>query len=173
MDASAPGYSKEKGRLTLKEIGETLGNVPIWLHDFFQMNSAERKVVVRRRIKRISKAMERTVGIEAEMSPLEIIGDHVHVMEAPVHRRHLMELHMQAIMKYRPSYFQGRVTVIRVRGMPLFSRRAYDMGWSKVAKEGVDIRMVLGAHHNVMRAPYVDDLAAQIRECMDKTIKDR
>ncbi len=136
VDASAPGYAVEKGRFNFKEAGDMLANIPIWLHDFFQMHPSERKVVVRRRFKRIAKAVERTVGIEAEMTPLEIIGEHVHVMEAPKHRRHLMEIHMQAIMKYRTPIYQGRVTAIRVRGMPLFSRRAYDMGWSKVAKGG-------------------------------------
>jgi thioesterase domain-containing protein/acyl carrier protein len=172
VDASAPGFSREKGSLTMRQLWDFVINLPFWVRDFFQMNAAERGVVVRRRLKRIGKAVERTVGIPAEMTPLEIIGDHVHVMEAPLHRRSLMELHMQAIMKYRTPVYSGRVTAFRVRRMPLFSRHAYDMGWSQVAKGGVDLRLVVGAHHNVMRPPYVQELARQIQECMDRALKE-
>jgi thioesterase domain-containing protein len=57
--------------------------------------------------------------------------------------------------------------------MPLFSRHAFDMGWSQVARGGVDLRLVPGAHHNIMRAPYVQELARQITECMDQAGRDR
>lgn len=169
IDAPAPGYESLPSAWSLEQAAAFFANLPYWLRDFFQMNREEMGVVVRRRLKRIARSVGRRFGRASELTPLEIIGDHVHVLEAPDYRRNLMELHLKALLDYRTPPYDGRVTAFRVRRRPLFSRQDPNLGWGRVAASGVDLRVIPGAHHNLMQPPYVNLLAAALRQAIDQT----
>jgi thioesterase domain-containing protein len=40
------------------------------------------------------------------------------------------------------------------------------MGWDQLALGGVEVRLVPGAHYNILEQPHVAALAAQLRECL-------
>jgi thioesterase domain-containing protein len=40
------------------------------------------------------------------------------------------------------------------------------MGWGRLAKEGVEVKMVPGAHHNMLEQPHVATLAAKLKESL-------
>ncbi len=171
IDAPAPGYESLPSAWSLEQAAAFFANLPYWLRDFFQMNREEMGVVVRRRLRRIVRAWGQRFGRRGELTPLEIIGDHVHVLEAPDYRRNLMEMHLKALLDYRTPPYDGRVTAFRVRRRPLFSRQDPNLGWGRVAAGGVDLRVIPGAHHNLMQPPYVNLLAAALRQAIDQTLK--
>lgn len=164
IDAYAPG--RAQSHQTAWRPGRWanfLVNLPIWLRDFYQLDGDERRVVVFRRLKRVGKGMARRMGLEAEMTPREIIGDHADVVEAPLHVQELMELHIVALVNYFPPEYDGRITLFRSRRLPLFTSYDPDVGWGRLAHGGVERHIIPGAHHNVLRSPYVTVLAQELR----------
>jgi thioesterase domain-containing protein/acyl carrier protein len=143
-------------------------NLPFWWRDFLVIDAGERRVVVKRRLTRIKKALLRLFGRQAEMTPRELIGEHAHVEEAPAHVKRLMELHMLALLNYAPAEYAGRVTLYRIQRMPLFSYVAPDAGWGGLARGGVEIVMIPGSHQNILRPPYVQELARKLSDSLQR-----
>lgn len=102
-------------------------------------------------------------------SPLaadELIREHV--AEAPEFHQKLMGLHMQALMDYQPPRYDGHVTLLRVRTMPLFRFYAYDAGWGQLARQGVTVTIIPGSHHNLLEAPHASSLGRELRRLIDQ-----
>jgi amino acid adenylation domain-containing protein len=74
--------------------------------------------------------------------------------------------HDLAMDRYQPGSYPGRVTLFRVKAMSLFRAHAPTMGWSRYAEQGVEVRMIGGAHYNILEEPHVASLAAQLRDCL-------
>lgn len=171
IDGGAPGYLRDVQPLSLRWILNFTLNLRYWLRDFFQLPLTDIRVVILRRLKRISKGMQKQLGKPAHLTPREIIGDHI--QETPLHRQKLMEVHMQAILDYHTPPYEGHVTLFRIQRMPLFSRQAHDMGWGRVARGGVSLQYVSGAHHNLLAQPYVSELARKLRLCINRAANAR
>jgi thioesterase domain-containing protein len=67
---------------------------------------------------------------------------------------------------YTAREYFGPITLIRARTQPLASWLAHDLGWGRLAKGGLDIRMIPGAHDNILTEPRVRVLAAHLQECL-------
>ena len=75
-----------------------------------------------------------------------------------------MQLHLQAMRRYRPGPYEGRVVLFRVRAMSLFGAADPQMGWGKLARSGVSVKMIAGGHNNILEQPYVQSLAEKLSE---------
>lgn len=65
---------------------------------------------------------------------------------------------------FQPKTYRGRVSVFRARRQPLNRIRDKELGWSKLAHGGVDLRYLPGKHGNsVLKEPHVQNLAAEIK----------
>jgi thioesterase domain-containing protein len=93
------------------------------------------------------------------------IGDGSDIPEA---NRRLLAVHGQAIRDYYPQPYPGRVTLLRVRALSLFKSYDPQMGWGRVAKGGVEVQMIAGAHYNILESPYVRVLAARFKESLER-----
>jgi thioesterase domain-containing protein len=47
-----------------------------------------------------------------------------------------------------------------------------DMGWSRLARGGVEVHHVAGDHENMLVEPHVRVLARELRACIDRGIAD-
>lgn len=171
IDAYAPlQEGRRKPKWNLRRVAQYILNLPIWIHDFVAMGEREMLVVVKRRLKILQKQMRHLLGKPMErLTPQEVIG--MDLSYGPAHRVRLMELHMRAILDYRPQLYAGEVTVLRVRRMPLFKLYDHDVGWSQIVTGGVKVRIVPGAHHNILEAGYARDLAKELRAALDEAIE--
>jgi len=69
---------------------------------------------------------------------------------------------------YVPKVVPGRITFIRSEERATDSRYDYEVGrWIERAAGGVDVRVVPGDHLSLLNEPYVRDLAATVRECLN------
>ena len=84
------------------------------------------------------------------------------------HHQALMELHYQALNKYDPKPYPGRMTLFRARTRPPFHSLEPDLGWGDLARGGIDIRDVPGNHLSVLYEPYVRILADRFRDCLEE-----
>jgi thioesterase domain-containing protein len=95
-------------------------------------------------------------------------------VDAVALRRRLVTLwrHVEAVRQHRPGPIAGRLHVfdaeIQVAGV---TRRVPP--WERLAAGGVVREMVPGSHHELLRAPHVDTLAARLRMVLVETARGR
>jgi thioesterase domain-containing protein len=71
---------------------------------------------------------------------------------------------------YRGNRYNGKVTLFRAEARSVADSPILDMGWSRFAQGGVEIRPVPGDHVSMLIRPYVRILAAQLRECINNAL---
>ena len=67
---------------------------------------------------------------------------------------------------YVAPSFEGRIAVFRTHRQPHNRIRDASLGWSKLAKGGVDIHFIAGGHDSVLKEPFVQGLAEALRKCL-------
>ena len=82
--------------------------------------------------------------------------------DLPDHRIRVIEGHLRAIRSYRPQPFPGRAALFRVRAMSLSRAHDPEFGWGALARGGIDVHVLPGAHYNIVQYPYVATLAAEL-----------
>ena len=71
-------------------------------------------------------------------------------------------------MAYEPQPYEGRVILMRACYDNLFRPLRYDLGWGKVATGGLKIFRVRGNHWTILLDPHVQELADQLRQCLEE-----
>src|SRR5689334_5684573 len=66
--------------------------------------------------------------------------------------------------EFEPKTYGGRVLVLRVIKQPRNRISSRDLGWSRLARGGVDVRMISGTHETLLREPHVRALAGELKE---------
>lgn len=94
-----------------------------------------------------------------------ILGD---VADLPAYRRALMEEHVWAVTRYAPSPWPGRVAVFRTSVASLLRAHEHDLGWSRLATQGVEVYTIAGAHYNILQHPHVSSLSAKLTAALQK-----
>jgi thioesterase domain-containing protein len=94
------------------------------------------------------------------------LRDLLGMWRAPQESRCRLEVEYQALTTYVPQVYSGRITLFRARASPLFHFFPPDMGWAKLATEGVDIRVVPGSHVTMLIDPYVRVVAEELTACL-------
>jgi amino acid adenylation domain-containing protein len=81
----------------------------------------------------------------------------------------VMEANIQAINRYEPQVYPGKVTLFKAKiGSP--RRYALDPlgGWGEFASKGVDVIDVPGDHMTLIQEPYLPVLAEELKACLEK-----
>jgi aspartate racemase len=65
---------------------------------------------------------------------------------------------------FEPKTYAGRILVLRVVKQPRNRISSKDLGWSRLARGGVDVRMISGTHGTLLREPHVRVLASELKE---------
>jgi thioesterase domain-containing protein len=154
----------------LRQMANFLKNLPYWFNDFRQhppqqmLARLKRKLIVARKeiTARLRSTQVQPAAIEAE----DIID---YAAELSEHRRRLIETHYQAMNRYFPKPYHGRVTLFQAQGRPLFSLYFPDLAWQKLALAGLDIRQIPGSHEGMFKEPHVRLLARELRAAIEHT----
>jgi thioesterase domain-containing protein len=75
---------------------------------------------------------------------------------------------VEAMQRYRPRPYPGRVTLIRAQEHQE-NDRGLTQGWDALAQEGVDVYWVPGTHQSLVRRPQVAEVARRLRAILDGT----
>jgi len=65
---------------------------------------------------------------------------------------------------FAPKTYSGRISVFRVLKQPRNRISSWDLGWARLARGGVDVRVISGAHETLLREPHVRVLASELKE---------
>jgi thioesterase domain-containing protein len=140
-------------------IGRFARNLGYWLEDFRELDPAERRRFVTRKLRVLGRKLAQKLRGGRNGAPavdLEEVIDPVHF---PEHELKLWEIHIRAIVEHVERPYRGAVTLFRTRGQPLFCSFEEDFCWSHLAKGGVAIKHIPGSHENVFTEPNVKFLA--------------
>jgi len=74
----------------------------------------------------------------------------------------------EALMKYIPQAYPGRVTLFRPYLGPSDNEEDAARGWDRVAATGVDVHWVTGNHLNIMNRPHVEIIAEQLTRRLEQ-----
>ena len=142
-----------------------LRNIPYWFAEYRQLGSAQMLARVRRKARNKMKSFGKQMGVENGVEIRDILDDESEVPEA---HRHVMEAQIRARKHYQPPAYDGSVALFRTKARSLFRAHDPQMGWQKLGKRGVDLRMIEGGHNNILERPYVDSLARALRDVLEK-----
>src|SRR5262249_32851544 len=149
-----------------------LRNLFYWATYFRQWTSSQRREFFRwkwRRLKQRFGFGTRTAQMSSTLSDLaDDIGDLVDLSAFSKEERAVWESHIRALLNYHPQPFPGRVHLFRSPGHPLWCSFDPDYGWGELAKGGVDVRIIPGAHEKVLEEPCVRILAEQLEQLLRK-----
>jgi thioesterase domain-containing protein/acyl carrier protein len=90
----------------------------------------------------------------------------------PMALRSVREAGYLANRDYTPGPFSGRVTLFRAAIRSVADATDRDMGWSRLARGGVEVHHVAGDHENMLIEPQVRVLARELRACIDRGISE-
>lgn len=77
----------------------------------------------------------------------------------------LMRTNLRAVKEYQPQPYPGAITLFRAHHQSLHS--AYDLGWSRLCPNGVQVFNVPGNHMTLLREPNVQILAGHLQQCLE------
>ncbi len=92
-----------------------------------------------------------------------------HLTEA--YRARVERAHRIARQSYNPQGYRGRISLFLV-SQPLWKRFPDPrMGWTDLATDGVEVYIIPGGHHDLLREPSVRVLAENLSRCLHKAQK--
>lgn len=80
----------------------------------------------------------------------------------------LAKAHDQAWFNYQVRPYSGSVVIFRTEKQPLGINPDPTLGWRKWLKGNLQLYKISGYHQTVLKEPYVQTLAKQLRACLDK-----
>src|SRR5262249_31243747 len=102
----------------------------------------------------------------ADRHPADI-RDELGVWNFPDEHRVFLERLAETLAKYEPREYFGPITLVRARSQTLWTYLGYDLGWSSIARGGLDIKVVAGAHDNILTEPRVFRTAEHLSASFD------
>jgi thioesterase domain-containing protein len=140
-------------------------NLRHWLVDFLDFSPAERRNLVARKLKALSRKICRRIRRPAGNVPVDL-EDVIDPAQFPEKELKLWQVHLDLLVQHVSQPYPGKVTVFRTRAHPLVCTYAPDLGWSELAREGVDVRVVPGSHARIFVEPNIRDLAKELESAL-------
>ncbi len=139
-------------------------NVTYWLDDFRQLEAAQRRSLVVRKLRTLPRKLwSRISGTQAQTDfDLEEFIDVTHVSERETR---LWNNHLSLLVRHISKPYGGHITLLRTRSHPLVCSFENDLGWGKLAAN-VTIKKVPGSHEGIFMEPHVRCLAQELEESL-------
>ena len=118
---------------------------------------------------RLKRALSRLLG--GARLPTDAADILPYGAELPPHRRELLLANDVAFERYVPQPCGARVTLFATEGWYTGQAAATGRsGWAPLARGGVEIVVVPGAHETMFKQPHVCVLASRLREQIDAAL---
>jgi thioesterase domain-containing protein len=149
--------------------------LPYWLSHFLHLSPDQMLARLRRKAN-LAKQKATNIfdppTIEHSWVDIEEIMDD-DLSQIPKEHHKLLMAHYLALINYQPQIYPGRITLFRTRRESLLGPFDAEMGWGRLATEGVEIKELSGFHATFLQQPYVQSLAKQLRRCLDEAQRAR
>lgn len=158
-------------RSPLARVAAFVENLPRWVaDDLSQVTTATILGRIRSKV-RLAWARLRRLFSRTDQGPVDI-RDQLGMWRFPDYQVAALEQTFEMFKAYRPSSYDGDVLLIRARTLPLFPVRqaAPDLGWKRVVRGDLTVKLVRGSHETLLQEPLVSGVAAALRAAIDAVI---
>ncbi len=168
FNCAPPNSSYTRARWTPAWCARFIRNLFYWADYCRQWTAPQRRDFLRWKWGRFKQWL--TLRLGAGRSGSEAVdGENlIDLSSIPEQERELWLAHIRALMKFHPQPYSGRVHLFRSPGHPLWCSFDADYGWGELARQGVSITVVRGAHEKILEEPWVDETAAKLNEVLEK-----
>jgi thioesterase domain-containing protein len=154
IDTRSPGWQVSARRVPAV-AASFVRNIPGWMRDdLAKSNTRQVFKDIRRHMRLIAgggTAVERVLDVS----------------RYPAEQRIAMQREYEVLEAYRPEPWSGRIALLRAESQPLLLwHDEPTLGWSALARGGVEIVRIPGNHLTIMREPHVGALASALGACM-------
>ena len=151
---------------TARNVATYVRNLASWMvdDDFFRSPAADKLARLRSKA-RLALARARTLASSDAGSA--DIRDVLGVWRVSDRHRAFLETHALALASYEPRTYDQPITLARARTQRLGALLPHDLGWGRLAVGGLDIRVIAGAHDNILTEPRVGRLASYLKARLD------
>jgi thioesterase domain-containing protein len=169
LNCAPPNSAYGQFRWTLRSLAMFFWNIGYWIVYALRLDPPSRRVflgwkwqMARKKISALFTG-EKTGLLEVD------VGSIVDLNAYPYDIRKLWEAHVRALLNYHPKPYDGRNTLFRTRGYQYICSFDPLYGWGELARGGIDVHVVPGAHESILEEPHVAVLAKQLAECLQPT----
>jgi amino acid adenylation domain-containing protein len=157
----------------LRFVGNVCASIPTWARVAARSRRMGARTVLRRwcRTARNTTAVlvgrsewTRYSGPEMLMEEITDILGPERAAEWPAYRRRVAEALHRAVAAYQPPPFSGQLLLFRARCQPVFSPLDPALGWTRLARGGVTVKVVPGNHDTFLYPPNVAQVAHYLTE---------
>lgn len=165
FDGYAPVRIGLRTMLKPKSLLNFFHNLSFWLRDYSTLLFGQRIARLARHSRFAAKQLARLFFIPQEIDLRDVLDN---IEQLPANSRRLMQIEQKAEWIYVPGPIRGRVTLFRVQRLSLFRSFDLEMGWGRLARGGVEVKIIDGAHSNIIFPPHVASLAEKLGESLKK-----
>ncbi len=144
-------------------------SAPYWWEDYGRRGRVRLRRSAHVKARRLTKRLQRRLGFERGEDVASLIGRDL--TDLPSYHQQMMIANFQALSRYNPGVYRGKVVLFRTRSQSasktLFGALDPAYGWSQLARDGVEVRTIPGAHRNIHQMPHVSSLAMELANCLD------
>jgi thioesterase domain-containing protein len=170
LDEIAPG-ADSRFRWGRHSFLGFLSNLPRWVrYDLFQYSPSQFAVKLYKRARAQSQKVGSLIGL-SEQRRAAGVDDLFDSLDIPESFRAVCAANYDAVHAYQPQVYPGRILLFRARSQPIFSSQFRDLGWGKLAADGVECKIIPGNHESILTDPAVKTLAARLKASLESARK--
>ncbi|HMC27505.1 MAG TPA: amino acid adenylation domain-containing protein, partial [Verrucomicrobiae bacterium] len=168
INCGPPNSGYGKIRWTPSFAIKFLKNLGYWAKHAFQWTPAQRREFVHWKLRSFKKRAERLLGRNPRQPNVDV-DMLVDLSPYPEDQRRLWEAHINALIQYYPKPYPGAVTLFRSPGHQLLCSFDEQYGWGELARGGVAVKIISGAHEQILEEPHVQRVAREMTYCLDQS----
>ena len=168
FNCAPPNSRYLRPQWTLRWCARFFRNLLYWISYCRQWTLEQRRDFVRWKWSRLKAWLSPSPRSSQAETPQIDADKLIDLASLPEQQRGLWQAHIRALMNFHPRPYSGRVHLFRSPGHPLWCSFEPDYGWGELARGGVSITTVSGAHEKILEEPWVDETAAAVKSVLDQ-----
>jgi amino acid adenylation domain-containing protein/FkbH-like protein len=130
---------------------------------FLKCTGPQRRDFIRWKKEMLKRRAGRWLGQPLKPKAVVDPGEVVDLSSYSADQRQLWENHILALVNYHAKPYAGRVHLFRSAKHPLLCSFDSSYGWGHLARRGVEVTIVPGAHEKILEEPCVQVLAKKLK----------
>jgi amino acid adenylation domain-containing protein len=168
INSNPPNGSYAEVRWTPAYSLKFFKNLIDWARHSFEWAPAKRREFIRWKLRSFKKRMDHFWHYRSGNGRHLDVDTVVDLSPYPEDQRRLWEAHIHALVRYHPQPYSGEVTLFRSPGHQLLCSFDEEYGWGEFAQGGVNVKIISGAHEQILEEPHVQRVAQQLRLSLEE-----
>lgn len=162
-----PADLSERAPLNGRFVIDFIKNSPYWLREFMRLGGSEINSRVRRKARLATRMLWQKIRSESNSNGRQATDVIDQADDLPEYRQKLIEAHLDALLHYSYSGYDGDVIVFAARSRPLLNPGNSADEWQAYVQKQIMVRTVSGSHSSMLHKPHVVELARHLQQSLD------